>query len=67
MHGTIKALIAAALLAAGCASADRGACAELEQACRAQCDRDFEHDPDAWDYQSCLASCRPAPDAICTK
>lgn len=69
MRGTIWAGLAAGLLAVGCASggSGKGACAELEAACRAQCDREFESRPSSWDYQSCLNSCRPDPGAICVE
>lgn len=67
MRRPIAAAFALAFLA-GCASTDGGDdCAALEAACRASCERDFEQNPSAWDYQSCLRSCEPDPGAICRR
>ena len=57
------------LFAAGCQSAGETAfnagCAARQEACNSQCEETFEIDQNAWDYQSCIASCRPSERSQC--
>lgn len=40
-------------------------CRALQTACNARCERDFEANHNAWDYRSCIESCRPSDRSQC--
>lgn len=68
----IRSCLAVALFSlAACASQSAedsrldAQCRALQAACNVKCEAEFEENRNAWDYQSCIRSCRPSERSQC--